>query len=322
MMGHVPAIERPIRSRGAAARRLPAAAVSRLVRRAQRRHESTAGPRRRPRRGLILDLDDTLYPRASFVRSGLAAVARHLRAEYGIAAADAYAVMTRASERGRAGAELQALCDRFALPAAGLPALVDVFRTHHPTLFLPAETEATLRTLRAQGWWMAILTNGLPSVQFRKVAALGVARLVDEVIYAEEHAAGGKPGAAPFRAALGALDLEPGECVVVGDDPGRDVRGARALGIATIRLARPGVAVAPGDEADLVIDSVRTLPDAAALLLSSHVASFDSPGALWLDRPVSLARASRARGPLCDAVTGTHSSARAAQRSKEPADVA
>ena len=38
------------------------------------------------RRGLILDLDDTLYPRERFVRSGFAAVARHVAAAHGVPA--------------------------------------------------------------------------------------------------------------------------------------------------------------------------------------------------------------------------------------------
>jgi putative hydrolase of the HAD superfamily len=273
MVGHVPAIARLARQRGPErAFLLSTPAVSRLVRNHHARGaEGTPGARRRARRGLIIDLDDTLYPRASFVRSGLAAVARHLQREHGIAAADAYAVMTRATARGQAGAELQAVCARFALPSTEIPALVGVFRTHRPTLFLPAETTAVLQALRVQGWATAILTNGLPSVQFRKVAALGAATLVDDVIYAEEHAPQGKPAAASFRAALRALDLEPGDCVCVGDDPARDVRGARTLGIATIRLARPGVAVT-ADDADLVIDSLSMLPQAAALLLTKVTA--------------------------------------------------
>jgi len=269
MVGHIPAIDRIPRARAADALfRVSPAAVSRLVsRQAPPRSESDRS-RQRMRRGLILDLDDTLYPRDSFVRSGLAAVARHLGGDYGVDAAAAYAVMTRASAQGRAGSELQAVCERFALPADLVPALVEVFRDHLPTLFLPDETAAALRLLRAAGWSMAILTNGLPSVQFRKVAALGVADLVDEVLYAEEHAPGGKPAAAPFQAALRALDLEPRRCVCVGDDPDNDVRGARALGIATVRIARPGIAVAAGNEADVVIESPAQLPEAAALLLT------------------------------------------------------
>jgi putative hydrolase of the HAD superfamily len=282
-------------------RSLAAAAVSRYIARGQQ--PSVPGPVkvRKPRRGLIIDLDDTLYPRERFVRSGLAAVARHVSDRFGVAAEDAFAVLTRASARGHAGNEMQVLCERFGLSNV-VGTLVDVFRSHTPTIFLPAEAEQTLRALRAQGWALAILTNGLPSVQFRKVAALGLTALVDEVIYAEEHAAGGKPALAPFGAVLRALDLDPSECVCVGDDPARDVRGARALGIATIRVARAAMPVpvrlkpdstnagvdstdanvdstdanvvsgfsrtlTPADEADAVIDSLRQLPEAAPLLL-------------------------------------------------------
>ena len=295
MVGHVPPVERQRNMPKAPGRSLAAAAVSRYIARRQQSPVSGLVKVRKPRRGLVIDLDDTLYPRERFVRSGLAAVSRHVSDRFGIPAEDAFAVLTRASARGRAGSEMQVLCDRFDLPSDVIGTLVDVFRSHAPTIFLPAEAEQTLRLLRAQGWALAILTNGLPSVQFRKVAALGLTALVDDVIYAEEHAAGGKPSSAPFRAALRALDLDPSECVCVGDDAARDVRGARALGIATIRVARFGLPVPVrlkpdstdasvdstaanvvsgfsrtltlADEADAVIDSLRQLPEAAPLLL-------------------------------------------------------
>jgi putative hydrolase of the HAD superfamily len=277
MFGYVPPVERRPGT-PATAMPLSAAAISRLVARDARRPVMTsvttgfpAAPRA-SRRGVIIDLDDTLYPRERFVRSGLAAVAHHVSVRHGIAAADAYAVMTRALASGLAGSEMQALRDRFDLPADVVAALVDVFRSHTPTVFLSAEAQETLCRLRADGWALAILTNGLPSVQFRKVAALGVTTLVDEVVYAEEHAAGGKPSAAPFRAALRALELEASACVCVGDDASRDVRGARALGMSTIRVTRPGSSVSPADEADVVIDSLRHLPGAASLLLRTVTA--------------------------------------------------
>jgi HAD superfamily hydrolase (TIGR01509 family) len=274
MFGYVPPVERRTRvPRAAGTQPLSAAAISRLVRRAERPSAAAAPANaRHSRRGLIIDLDDTLYPRERFVRSGLAAVAQHVSRHHGIAAADAFAVMTRASARGHAGAEFQVLCAQFALPAGVIETLLDVFRAHTPTLFLAAETERTLCALRSRGWALAILTNGLPSVQFRKVAGLGLTSLVDEVIYAEEHAPGGKPSAAPFRAALRSLDLDAGDCVCVGDDAARDVRGARALGISTIRLTRAGLSVPPADEADAVIDSLQQLPEAAALLLTKVTA--------------------------------------------------
>jgi putative hydrolase of the HAD superfamily len=222
---------------------------------------------RAPRRGIILDLDDTLYPREQFVHSGFAAVARHVSEAYGVDADVAFDVLTRAHAGDDRGHELQRLCDRFELSHDVTPALLDVYRRHFPSIWLDPDVTDVLHQLRAGGWRIGVLTNGLPSVQFRKVAALGLSLLVDEIVYAEEHVAGGKPAAAAFQAVLRSLDLTADHCVCVGDDLVRDVRGARALGMRTIRVARPGVFATPGEEADMVIDSLAQLPDAASVIL-------------------------------------------------------
>jgi putative hydrolase of the HAD superfamily len=248
------------------------------------------------RRGLILDLDDTLYPRARFVQSGLAAVAQYVAGTHGIPSDAAFAVLSRAHGSGHAGLELQLLCDRFGLPAALIPTLVDVIRTHTPSLFLSAASRETLEQLRATGWSLAVVTNGLPSVQFRKIAALRLTPLVDDVIYAEEHAAGGKPSAAPFRAALRSLELPADACICVGDDPARDVKGARRLGMRTIRLARPGVAPSRRDDADVVIEEIRQLPAAAGALISIASCQPDAPHAM---PRVPAARSTLEVGSFC-----------------------
>lgn len=222
---------------------------------------------RRAHRGLILDLDETLYPRERFVSSGFAAVARQVASAHGIDVTRAYGVLTRAHAGPENGRELQALCHRLALSQDLVPAMLDVFRRHVPAIWLNHAVAETLQALRASGWRLAILTNGLPSVQFRKIAALGLSLLVDEVTYAEEHVAGGKPAAGAFRAVLRSLELAPEQCICVGDDLVNDIHGARAVGIRTIRVARGARTLAPGDEADMVIDHVAQLPEAAGLVL-------------------------------------------------------
>jgi putative hydrolase of the HAD superfamily len=223
---------------------------------------------RPPGRGLILDLDDTLYRREHFVRSGFAAVAHHLAAVYGVAEQDANLVMTHALAHGQGALAFQAVCDRFGFPRDIVPSLVDHFRAHRPALWLHPDVASTLRTLRADGWRLVLLTNGLPSVQAGKVAALGLAPLVDGIVYAEEHARGGKPDPEPFRAALRLLGLPASQCVSVGDDVVNDIRAAKAVGVPAIRVARPDVVAMPDDDADVVINSLVQLPDAASLLLT------------------------------------------------------
>ena len=229
--------------------------------------------RRRRRDGLILDLDDTLYPREQFVQSGLQAVARHVQDTRDIPADDAFSLMSTAHRQGSAGRELQALCARFGLAAGVIPELIEVFRNHWPSLQLPSATADVLKALRAEGWRIVVLTNGLPRVQRTKVFALGIHAFVDDVIYAEEQTPGGKPSAEAFRAALTRLALPARRCVCVGDDPFRDIAAARALGMSTVwvtaygcqGLLEPG-ARADAPEADAHIETLVDLPAALVSL--------------------------------------------------------
>lgn len=224
------------------------------------------GSRKGRRRGLILDLDDTLYPREQFVMSGFAAVARHVEFAHGLSADAAFGVLSRAYATAHRGHEFQLLCEGLGLSRDVVPSLVEIFRRHIPAISLHDDVVDALHQLRADGWRLGILTNGLPSVQFRKIAALELTALVDEIVYAEEHVAGGKPAAVAFNAVLRSLELSAKQCICAGDDVLRDVHGARALGMRTIRIGRPGIAAPAGDDADMVIDSPRQLPSAARLL--------------------------------------------------------
>jgi len=219
------------------------------------------------RYGLIVDLDDTLYDREQFVHSGLMAVARHVQEHRAVSAMDAFAAMTVARRNGAAGRELQALCARFGWADDEVPPLVDVFREHRPVLRLPGETVRALSQVRADGWRIVVLTNGLPCVQRGKVSALGLGAFVDAVVYADEHAPGGKPARAAFRAALATLSLPADRCVCVGDDPARDIAGAQAMGIRTVWVNAGLEAPSSGLEPDAQIASIGDLPLVLAELM-------------------------------------------------------
>lgn len=218
-------------------------------------------------RGLIFDLDDTLYPHEQFVAGGFAAVAAHVEARFGVAAADVRETLQFARQTGAHGRELQALCSAYGLPMTIVPELVEVFRSHQPRLTLADGAEAMLRRVRAGGWHTAILTNGLPRVQAAKVHALGLDTLVDHVVFAEEHAPGGKPAAAPFLEALRRLGLPSCRCVFVGDDTFCDIAGARSVGMATILLSSSSATVVCPAVPDAVTTTLDAVPELAAALL-------------------------------------------------------
>jgi putative hydrolase of the HAD superfamily len=216
-------------------------------------------------RAAIFDLDDTLFEREQFVLSGFAAVASAVEQRFGLPSARMLATLTRARARGQAGRELQALCVDHRLPESLIPELVEVIRRHEPTLTLGSVASAILGQLRAEGWRLAILTNGLPSTQRAKVAALGLDGHVDAVLYAEEHAPGGKPSRAAFDAALAAVGVVNTRAVFIGDDLIRDIHGARAAGLFTVRVAAPN-AHRTADDADAIV-MLEDVPVAAGRLV-------------------------------------------------------
>jgi len=69
-----------------------------------------------------------------------------------------------------------------------------------------------------------------------------------------------KPSKLPFKAALKQLNLKPSECLMVGDWPDRDIKGANALGMQTC-FARYGNPKIKNSYADYEISNIKELID-------------------------------------------------------------
>ena len=67
-----------------------------------------------------------------------------------------------------------------------------------------------------------------------------------------------KPSKLPFKAALKQLNLRPEECLMVGDWPERDIKGAKAIGMKTC-FARYGNPKIKKSGADYEIDNIKML---------------------------------------------------------------
>jgi len=225
----------------------------------------TAAPR-----AILFDLDETLYLERRFALSGFAAVARAIAAEAGLPAEAIFRRLSAAMRRGERAVAFQQLCAALRWPESRVETLVEIYRSHAPNLRLPRRTRETLEALRAE-WRLGIVTNGPVGIQAAKVDTLGVEPLVDAVVYASICGlGGGKPSPEPFVAAARKLGVILSRCVFVGDDPRRDIGGARRVGMKTIRIRR-GVHgrawLADYEEADAVTTSLLDVPQLAAGLL-------------------------------------------------------
>ena len=219
-------------------------------------------------RALILDLDDTLYPERRFALSGYAEVARAVERQHGFAARDAFRILRDALVTGRRNEAFQTLAGRIGIHLSHVDAFREIYRRHQPRLRLPRTSRAALMLAR-RSWRIAVLTNGWPAVQRSKVAALGLASMVDAVVYAHE-VGEGKPDAAVFLATCQALDVSPGRAVMAGDDPWCDIDGARRAGLRVIRV-RQGwhrdVESGQTGSADATVLTIEGVPAAAGRLI-------------------------------------------------------
>jgi putative hydrolase of the HAD superfamily len=220
-------------------------------------------------RAIVFDLDETLYRERRFALSGYRSVARAVERDFDVSREAAFRSMALSFRRGRRACVFQDLASRFGLSQSTVPAWVECYRAHEPQLRLTPSVRRTLERLRGR-WRVGVLTNGLPLVQAAKVKALGLDSFVDAVTYADDF--GGKPNPAAFWEILSRLGADPTNAVFAGDDPQRDIDGARRVGMKTVLVDRYG-----GREsvpADAVVRTVVDVPAAAERLLgeeSGHV---------------------------------------------------
>lgn len=205
---------------------------------------------------LAFDLDDTLYDERQYLRSGLAWVAGEFASPLGVSEAVLVSLFeTLLAEGGR-----EKIFDR-ALAALGLRADVDLiqsmvthYRNQHPNISLYPGVQSLLETLRVR-YRLVLVTDGLPSMQRSKVAALKLESAFERILYCWEHDAP-KPDASGYRLAIGEPALD--SAIIIGDNPGHDGVPAKALGIPFVRIRSSRFADVPGG--DLVLDSVTELP--------------------------------------------------------------
>lgn len=188
---------------------------------------------------VVFDLDDTLYPEADFVRSGFAAAGAAFEAETGEAGlAAACEALFHAGERSRVFD--RALAARApALAADWTQRLVEVYRGHAPQIALAPDAA---RWLGAQPLTRAIglVTDGESKTQRAKIAALGLGRLVREIVCTGDWGrAYWKPHPRAFEEIERRFGFDPGGYVYVADNPLKDFVTPRRRGWLTIQVARP-----------------------------------------------------------------------------------
>lgn len=217
--------------------------------------------RRRPVRGVIFDLDDTLYAEKQYVRSGFRAVARYL----GSAGAE-----NRLWEHFLAGRNaVDALLEELGQQDRKKQCL-DAYRTHMPAIELYEGAEALIRRLKEAGIRVGIITDGRVEGQRNKLKALGLNELIEDIIITDE--LGGesfrKPNDIAFRIMQCRWGIPFEEMVYVGDNLYKDFQAPRQLGMGSVCFEnRDGLYYEEGLYADDCDVKIQKLSDVLCVIL-------------------------------------------------------
>jgi putative hydrolase of the HAD superfamily len=217
---------------------------------------------------VVFDLDDTLYPESTFVRSGFAAAARLLAARTGEDPDAVVAELLACVEAEGRGRQFDRALERRGLTTPTVEDLVTEYRSHDPAIELPETSRTVLGALRNAGDRLAVLTDGDPGVQRSKVRALGLDAMVEAVSYTwDEGPQAGKPDPRGFAVLRRMLGNPVGPWVYVADDPAKDFAAARRAGVRSVRV-RTGrhASSVPASPAFAPDDDVATLDEVLPLL--------------------------------------------------------
>jgi len=178
-------------------------------------------------KGVIFDLDDTLYSEKEYVKSGYRAVSDYLGGGY-------EDILWTYFKQGKPAIDelLKSIRREDERENA-----VKIYREHKPDIHLYPGVEKMLSELKEKGYKIGIITDGRPEGQRKKINALCLDKLIgDENIIITDTLGGiqfRKPCDIAFRIIQNRWKLPAGELIYVGDNPEKDFQAPLQLGIAS-----------------------------------------------------------------------------------------
>lgn len=195
-----------------------------------------------PVKGVILDLDDTLYLEKEYVYSGFTAVANYISRDFEesekfrLFMEDSFTSKNDGLIFNRLISQFEGIEEKFSLSD-----LVHFYRNHHPRLNLKPEWNSRLTSWRKEGLFIGLISDGLLNGQKLKVDALGLNELTDLVILTDQYGTEfWKPHPRSFMYVEEVTGLHGQELVYIGDNVIKDFLAPNQLGWLSIRLRVKG----------------------------------------------------------------------------------
>lgn len=183
-----------------------------------------------PIKGVIFDLDDTLYSEKQYVRSGYKKIGEYLGKEDAADKLWSYfeegklAIDTYLEEIGKKEKKAECLA---------------VYRNQIPEITLYDGVVELIKYLKEKEIKIGIITDGRPKGQRNKLKSLGLDKMIEDIIITDE--LGGvqfrKPNDISFRIMQNRWKIPFEQMIYVGDNPNKDFQAPKQLGMRWIYFA-------------------------------------------------------------------------------------
>lgn len=194
-------------------------------------------------KGIIFDLDDTLYNASFCYKCGLEAIALYSEKNLNISPGDFDQKFSIARKNVKerlgnvAASHNRLLYIQNFLEQIGESPVVHALEMYNLYWDIVLESARLYEYviplfdfLKGKGIKIAILSDLTSHIQHRKILKLGLEEYVDVLVTSEEVGVE-KPCAAMFEAVIDKLNAKAEELIMVGDSPERDITGSEAVGI-------------------------------------------------------------------------------------------
>ena len=180
-------------------------------------------------------MDNTLYSEKTYVQSGFKAVARYLSDKYDCNFNKLFSKLMNIFNRDGRGKVFDKLLNDLNFNEE-ISTLVYIYRYHFPDIFLYPESILLLDNLK-NNYKLALITDGRAFVQKRKVEALNIENYFDVIVFTDVLGENyWKPSPEPYKLVLNMLDCDAKDAYYIGDDPYKDFKAPKNLGMNSIQV--------------------------------------------------------------------------------------
>lgn len=198
-------------------------------------------------KGLLFDLDNTLYYYEPANQAGITAVFNYLKPLMTNPSIDLHLIYEQAKMHVKHRLQNTAASHHRLLYIQTMLELLNIFSPlltkqlydlYWDSFFAamhPVEGMLEILTKLAQKYKIGIVTNFIADIQYKKLEQLGISHLISHLVTSEEIGCE-KPNPKIFQAACRKMHLQPDELCMIGDDLAADIIPAQSQGMKTIWL--------------------------------------------------------------------------------------